>query len=41
MARKHHSIAFQDEACKLVTQQGYTQEKAARELGITAVTLRA
>ena len=41
MARKHHSIEFQDQACKLVTEQGYTQEKAARELGITAVTLRA
>ncbi|MDB5331303.1 MAG: hypothetical protein JWP03_2454, partial [Phycisphaerales bacterium] len=26
MARqKHYSIAFQDEACKLVTHQGYTQ----------------
>jgi transposase len=40
MARKHHSIEFQDEACKLVSQQGYTQEKAANELGITTVTLR-
>ena len=40
MARKHHSIEFQDEACKLVTEQGYTQEKAAKELGITSVTLR-
>ena len=41
MARKHHSIEFQDEACKLVTQQGYTQTKAAKELGITVMTLRA
>ena len=41
MARKHHSIQFQDEACKLVTKQGYTQQKAADELGITSVTLRA
>jgi transposase len=41
MARKYHSVAFQDEACKLVREQGYTQEKAARELGITSVTLRA
>jgi transposase len=40
MARKHHSIQFQDEACKLVTEQGYTQKKAADELGITDVTLR-
>jgi transposase len=41
MARKQHSVEFQDEACKLVTGQGYTQEKAAKELGITTVTLRA
>jgi transposase len=41
MARKHHSIEFQDEACKLVSEQGYTQKKAAGELGITDVTLRA
>jgi transposase len=41
MARKHHSIEFQDEACKLVTQQGYTQNKAAGQLGISVMTLRA
>jgi transposase len=41
MANKHHSIEFQDQACKLVTEQGYTQEKAATELGVTTVTLRA
>ena len=40
MAHKRHSPSFQDEACKLVTQQGYSQKKAAQELGITAVTLR-
>jgi transposase len=40
MARKHFSLEFQDEACKLVTEQGYTQKKAADELGITDVTLR-
>ena len=39
MARKHHSIEFQDEACKLVAEQGYTQQKAATELGITRMTL--
>lgn len=39
MARKHHSIEFQDEACKLVTEQGYTQKKAAEELGITRETM--
>jgi transposase len=37
---KRHSTSFQDEACKLVTQQGYTQAKAARELGVSKVTLR-
>ena len=30
-----HSIEFQDQACKLVSEQGYTQKKAAEELGIT------
>lgn len=40
MARKHHSIEFQDEACKLVSEQGYTQKQAAAELGIHAWTLR-
>ena len=40
MANKHHSIEFQDQACKLVSEQSYTQEKAAKELGITTVTLR-
>jgi transposase len=41
MARKQHSIEFQDEACKLVTEQGYTQGKAAKELGITRETMHA
>ena len=40
MANKKHSIEFQDQACKLVSEQGYTQKKAADELGVTAVTLR-
>ena len=39
MAKKH-SIEFQDQACKLVSEQGYTQKKAADELGVTVVTLR-
>jgi transposase len=34
MGRKHYSREFQDEACKLVTDQGYTQRKAAQELGL-------
>lgn len=40
MARKHHSVEFQDEACKLITEQGYTRERAAKELGVTTITLR-
>jgi transposase len=40
MVQKHHSIEFQDQACKLVSEQGYTQAKAAKELGVTAWTLR-
>jgi transposase len=34
MARKNYSREFQDEACKLVTDQGYTQTKAAQERGL-------
>ncbi len=42
MARqKHYSVQFQDEACKLVTDQGYTQQKAADKLGVTRVTMQA
>ena len=41
MGRKQYSVEFQDQACKLVSEQGYTQKKAAHELGITDVTLRA
>ena len=39
MARKHYSLEFQDQACKLVTEQGYTQQKAADELGVTRMTI--
>ena len=41
MVRKHYSIEFQDDACKLVSEQGYTQQKAADKLGVTTVTLAA
>lgn len=34
MARKVYNKEFQDEACKLVSREGYTQVKAAQELGI-------
>jgi transposase len=40
MGQKHYSIEFQDEACKLVNEQGYTQKRAANELGVSEVTLR-
>jgi transposase len=41
MARqKHYSIAFQDGACKLVTDQGYTQQQAADKLGVTRVSIQ-
>jgi transposase len=40
MAGKRFSKEFQDEACKLVTQQGYTQKKAAAELGISIDRLK-
>jgi hypothetical protein len=36
MAQKHHSVQFQDEACKLVTDQGYPQQKAADSWGLPA-----
>ena len=37
---KHYSVQFQDEACKLVTEQGYTQQKAADELGVTKDSIK-
>lgn len=41
MARKqYYSQQFQDEACKLVTQQGYTQQSAADKLGVTRITIQ-
>ncbi len=40
MARKIHSPQFKDEACKLVSEQGYSVNKAAKELGIASMTLQ-
>src|SRR5580765_2113802 len=41
MARKqHYSVEFQSEACKLVTEQGYTQQSAADKLGVSRVTIQ-
>jgi len=40
MARKRYSREFQDQACKLVSEQGYTQRKAAAELGVAVHQLQ-
>jgi transposase len=39
MARKRYSQQFKDEACKLVTEQGYGRTRAAKELGVCPTTL--
>jgi len=39
MARKRFSREFQDQACRLVTEEGYTQIQAAKQLGITRETM--
>jgi transposase len=39
MARKVYSDSFKDEACKLVSTQGYSVAKAAKELGVSPMTL--
>ena len=40
MGRKRYTTAFKDEACKLVTQQGYEVATAAKQLGVAEQTLR-
>ena len=40
MVNKHHSVAFQDQACKPVTEGGLKQVEAAKQLGVHPVTLR-
>lgn len=39
MARKQFTKEFQDQACRLVTEEGYTQIEAAKQLGITRETM--
>lgn len=39
MARKHYSVEFQEEACKLVSEQHQSPKEAAQSLGITRTTL--
>ena len=40
MSKRHHSVSYQDQACKLVTEQKLSQVDAAKQLGIHPVTLR-
>ena len=35
MANNKYTLEFKKEAVKLVTEQGYTQARAAKELGIS------
>ena len=38
--KRYYSVEFQDEACRLVTDQGYTQQKAADKLGVSRITIQ-
>jgi transposase len=40
MARKRYTSAFKDEACKLVTEQGYEIAAAGKQLGVSEATIR-
>jgi transposase len=40
MARKHYTSAFKEEACKLVTEQGYGVTEAGKQVGVSDPTLR-
>jgi transposase len=37
---KRYPKEFKDEACRLVTEQGYTQRQAAEQLGLNKLTLK-
>src|SRR2546428_3969637 len=37
--KRRHNKSFREQACKLVTEQGYSAREAARELGIPRNTL--
>ena len=39
MPRKRYSLQFKDEACRMVTEQGYTWKQVAAKLGICQQTL--
>jgi transposase len=38
--RKRYAIEFQDQACRLAGQPGYTRQQAAGEMGVHVSTLR-
>jgi len=40
MARKRYTSAFKEEACKLVTEQGYGVTEAGKQVGVSDPTLR-
>ena len=40
MANRRYPKEFKDEACRLVTEQGYTQRQAAQQLGVNPLTLK-
>ncbi len=40
MARRTYTSAFKDDACKLVTEEGYSPARASKELGVAVMTLR-
>ena len=40
MARKRYTTAFKDEACRLVTEQGYGVTEAGKRIGVSDPTLR-
>jgi transposase len=41
MSRRTFTIEFKSHAAKLVTEQGYTQKKAAERLGVDPASIRA
>ena len=38
--QRRYPAEFKDEACRLVTEQGYTQQRAAEQLGVNPLTLK-
>ena len=40
MGRKVYDRQFKEEACKLVSERGYSVNRAANELGVASMTLQ-